>query len=157
MSSGAIARQEELREQLGGRPLILFDGQCGFCHKGVQWVIRHDQGDRFRFAPQESALPAAIFHRYGIDAPAILRNNSVYMVVEAGTHRERLLAQSDVTVNILLHLGSRWRLLGYFLRAVPKSLRDAGYRMVARNRYRLGKRYETCPIPTKEDRLKFIS
>jgi predicted DCC family thiol-disulfide oxidoreductase YuxK len=157
MSSGAIASQEELRQQLGGRPLILFDGQCGLCHSSVQWVIRHDRGDRFRFAPQESARVAAILERHGIDYAAALESNSVYMAIDAGTDRERMLSQSDVTVNILLQLGGRWRLLGYLLRLVPKFLRNAAYRMFARNRYRLGRRYEACLIPTNEDRLKFIS
>ena len=49
----------------------------------------------------------------------MLESNSVYLVLDAGTEHERLLTQSDVTVNMLLLLGGRWRVLGYMLRAVP--------------------------------------
>ncbi|MGC2401376.1 MAG: DCC1-like thiol-disulfide oxidoreductase family protein [Acidobacteriaceae bacterium] len=157
MSSGAMATQEELREQLGGRPLLLFDGQCGFCHSSVQWLIRHDHRDRFRFAPQESQVATSVFHRHGINCAALLKSNSIYMAVDAATDREQLLTQSDVSVNILLELGGRWRVLGYLLRAVPKFLRDAAYRTFARNRYRLGERYQACPVPTNANRMKFIT
>jgi predicted DCC family thiol-disulfide oxidoreductase YuxK len=157
MSSTITASQDELRLLVAGRPLMLFDGQCGFCHSAVRWVIRRDHQDRFRFAPQESPLAAALLDRHGIDRDAMLKSNSVYMVLDSGTVQERLLTQSDVTVNILMSLGGRWRLLGHILRAVPRFLRNAAYRMLARNRYRLAGRYDVCPLPAESDRRKFIS
>lgn len=102
-------------------------------------------------------MAAAILDRHGIDRDAMLKSNSVYMVLDAGTDREKLLTQSDVTVNVLLELGGRWRLLGYLLRAVPRFLRNTAYRMFAHNRYRLAGRYEVCPVPAAADRIKFIS
>jgi predicted DCC family thiol-disulfide oxidoreductase YuxK len=158
MSHSPTAKEIELSEQLGGRSLMLFDGQCGLCNGAVQWVIQRDHADRFRFAPQQSALAAAILNRHGIDREAMLKSNSVYLVVDAGTGQERVLTQSDVTVNMLLLLGSRrWRLLGYLVRAVPAFLRNAAYRLFARNRYRLAARYELCPIPAESERIKFLS
>jgi predicted DCC family thiol-disulfide oxidoreductase YuxK len=120
-------------------------------------VIRHDHADHFRFAPQESLVAAAIFDRHGIDREAMLKSNSVYMALDAGTNKEKLLAQSDVTVNILMNLGGRWRFCGYLLRLVPRFLRNAVYRMFARNRYRIAGRYDACPLPAEADRRKFIS
>ena len=155
--SPATASQHELREQLGARPLMLFDGQCGLCHNAVQWVIRRDADDLFRFAPQDSTVAAEILQRHGIDRDAMLKSNSVYMVLDAGTVRERLLTQSDVTVNILTQLGGRWRFLGYLLRVVPSFLRNAAYGIFARNRYRLAARYNVCPVPAKANQKKFIS
>ena len=152
------ASEIELSEQVGDRALMLFDGQCGLCNASVQWVIRRDHADRFRFAPQQSALAGAILSRHGVDREAMLKSNSVYLVLDAGTDHQRLLTQSGVTVNILLLLGGRrWRLLGYLLRAVPAFLRDAAYRLFARNRYRLAGRYEFCPIPAEAERMKFLS
>jgi predicted DCC family thiol-disulfide oxidoreductase YuxK len=136
--------------------LMLYDGLCGVCHSAVQWVIKRDHADRFRFAPQQSALAAAILSRNGIDREARIESNSVYMVLDAGSARERLLTQSDVTVNMLLQLGGRWRVVGYLLRAVPSALRNAAYRLFARNRYRLTTRYDVCPVPAAADRMKFV-
>ena len=143
-----------LREQLGGRALMLYDGLCGLCNGAVRWVTQRDHADRFRFAPQQSALAASILSRHGIDQEAMLESNSVYLVLDAGSARERLLTQSDVTVNMLLQLGGRWRILGYLLRAVPSAL--PAYRLFARNRYRLTSRYEACPLPAAADRMKFV-
>jgi predicted DCC family thiol-disulfide oxidoreductase YuxK len=145
-----------LSEQLGGRALMLYDGLCGLCNGAVRWVTQRDHADRFRFAPQQSALAAAILSRHGIDQEAMLKSNSVYLVLDAGSARERLLTQSDVPVNMLLQLGGPWRILGYLLRAVPTVLRNAAYGLFARNRYRLTTRYDVCPLPAAADRMKFI-
>jgi len=139
-----------------GRALMLYDGLCGLCNHAVQWVIRHDHADRFRFAPQQSPLAASIFGRHGIDQEAMLKSNSVYLVLDVGSANERLLRQSDVTIHMLLQLSGRWRVLGYLLRAVPSLVRNAAYRLFARNRYRLTSRYEVCPLPAAADRMKFI-
>ena len=66
------------------------------------------------------------------------------------------MTQSDVTVNMLLILGGRWRVLGKMLRAVPRFVRNAAYRMFARNRYRLAGQYDVCPVPPEAVRMKFV-
>ena len=119
MSQGATVGEIVLSEQVGGRALMLFDGLCGLCNGAVRWVTQHDHADRFRFAPLQSELTATILRRHGIDREAILKGNTVYLVLDAGTEHERLLTKSNVTVNMLLVLGGRWRVLGYLLRAVP--------------------------------------
>src|SRR5271163_2448328 len=145
-----------MSDHVEGRALMLYDGLCGVCNTAVQWVIKHDHADRFRFAPQQSAVAAAILARRGIDHEAMLKSNSVYLVLGAGSEDERLLTQSDVTVNMLLILGGRWRIWGKMLRAVPRFARNAAYRMFARNRYRLTAQYEVCPIPSEAEQMKFV-
>ncbi len=139
-----------------GRALMLYDGLCGVCNTAVQWVIQRDHADRFRFAPQQSALAAEILSRSGIDRAAMLESNSVYLVLDAGTEHERVLTQSDVTVKLLWMLGGRWRLLGKLLNAVPRFARNAAYRLFARNRYRLTAQYDVCPVPPAAVRMKFV-
>jgi predicted DCC family thiol-disulfide oxidoreductase YuxK len=139
-----------------GRALMLYDGLCGVCNTAVQWVIQRDSADRFCFAPQQSALAAEILSRRGIDRQAMLRNNSVYLVLDAGSEHERVLTQSDVTVTLLLLLGGRWRVLGKILRAVPRFARNAAYRIFARNRYRVTAQYEVCPLPSEAEQMKFV-
>jgi predicted DCC family thiol-disulfide oxidoreductase YuxK len=60
-------------------------------------------------------------------------------------------------VNLLLLLGGRWRILGRILQTVPPFLRNAGYGLFARNRYRLGGRNDQCPIPTQAQQIKFLA
>jgi predicted DCC family thiol-disulfide oxidoreductase YuxK len=156
MAVSAPISESVLSEQVSGRALMIFDGLCGLCNRAVQWVVRRDHSDRFRFVPQQSALAAAILSRHGIDREAMLKSNSVYLVLDFGSDHERLLAQSDVTVNLLLRLGGRFRVFGIVLRAVPAFLRNAAYRLFARNRYRLTGRYDVCPLPTDAERKKFL-
>ena len=136
--------------------LMLYDGLCGFCNSSVQWLLKRDKFDRFRFAPQQSTLAGDVLLRHGIDRQAMLKSNSVYLVMDLGSSSERLLQRSDVTVQALLSLGGKWKLLGYCLRMLPRFIRDAGYTLVAQNRYRLSGRYDVCPIPTAGERAKFL-
>jgi len=145
--------------------LMLYDGLCGFCQWSVRWVVKRDWNDRFRFVPQQSALGQAVLARHGVDREATLADNSVYLVLdydgdydaEIGSSNERLLIRSDVTVKVLLLLGGFWGFLGKLLRAVPKPLRDGGYALVSRNRFRISKRYESCPLPSLAERAKFLA
>jgi predicted DCC family thiol-disulfide oxidoreductase YuxK len=152
MGNGPLVTEEAFQ----GRTLMLFDGLCGLCNDAVLWVIKHDHSDRFRFAPQQSDLAAAILARHGIDREATLASNTVYLVLDPGSQHEQLVTQSDVTVNLLLLLGGRRRIWGNMLRAVPRSARNAAYGLFARNRYRLTGRYDVCPLPTEAERMKFV-
>ncbi len=49
-----------------------------------------------------------------------------------------------------------WRLAGRLLQTIPRALGEWGYRMVARNRYRIFGRYDTCPLPTENTRGRFL-
>ncbi len=126
MSHGATASELVLSEQVGSRVLMLFDGFCGLCNSAVRWVTQRDHADRFRFAPLQSELAAAILKRHGIDPEAMIKSNTVYLVLDAGSEHQRLLTRSDVTVTMLCLLGGRWRVLGYLLWAVPGFVRNCG-------------------------------
>jgi predicted DCC family thiol-disulfide oxidoreductase YuxK len=136
--------------------LMLYDGLCGFCNATVQWLLKHDKHDRFRFAPLQSAMAEEVLLRHGIDRDKMLQENSVYLVLDLGTDTERVLQRSDVSVQVLLSLGGFWKVLGYGFRIVPRFIRDAGYTLVARNRFKLAGRYDACPIPTPAQRAKFL-
>ena len=56
----------------------------------------------------------------------------------------------------LILLGGLWRALGWLLRLIPRPLREFGYSIIARYRYSIFGRYETCPLPTVAQRNQFI-
>src|ERR1700733_8286559 len=82
--------------------LMLYDGLCGFCNGTVQWFLRHDKFDRFRFAAQQSEIAQGVLQRHGIDGTQMLNGNSVYLVLDLGLSTERVLQRSDVMVRALL-------------------------------------------------------
>lgn len=127
-------------------PVILFDSQCVLCSANARFILRHDRRCRFRLAAMQSEAGAALFRAHGID-PA---DPDTLIVVEG----DRARRNSDAVIAIWSDLGWPWRGV-QALRLVPRPLRDAVYRLVARNRYRLFGRRETCwlPDPTDRDRL----
>ncbi len=73
---------------------MLFDGLCGLCNSAVRWVTQRDHADRFRFAPLQSELAAAILSRHGIDREAMLKSNTVYLVLDAGSEHRKTVDAS---------------------------------------------------------------
>jgi predicted DCC family thiol-disulfide oxidoreductase YuxK len=63
--------------------------------------------------------------------------------------------KSDAAIRVASYLRGSWKLLGA-VRILPRPIRDWGYDVVARNRYRLFGRAESCMVPTPELRARFI-
>ncbi|SRR5260370_33594846 len=144
-------------------PIILYDGVCGLCNRLNQFVLRRDPDAIFRFASLQSPFAARILTRHGGDLQDL---DTVYVVVNHDltkhdvtkeTHAdERLLSRSDAVLFVLKQLGGIWKLLGLFLQVLPRPVRDAAYCLVARNRYRIFGRFETCMLPSPEYRDRFL-
>jgi predicted DCC family thiol-disulfide oxidoreductase YuxK len=130
-------------------PTILFDGVCNLCNSFVQFVIRHDKRGYFHFAALQSAAAATLLSQYGQPMPTP-EPDSV-LLVENG----RVYMHSEAALRIAAQLGGRWRVLA-LVRVLPRSLRDAVYRWVARNRYRWFGRQESCMLPTPELKTRFL-
>ena len=139
--------------ELDGRLLVVFDGQCGLCDRAVRWLVRRDGGDRLRFAASESEKVSELLARHGFSATG---PETILAVRDAGGPEEQVLARSAAVVALLRELPKPWPWVGVGLGWIPRALRDAGYRLVARWRYRIWGRMENCPIPTPEERGRFL-
>jgi predicted DCC family thiol-disulfide oxidoreductase YuxK len=91
--------------------------------------------------------------KHGID-PADL--NSVTLIGDYGFGSERAYSKSDAIVFASGELGGIWS-LGRLAAVLPKTFRDRVYELVARNRYRMFGKYQSCPVPKPEERAKFIT
>ena len=147
------------RSETSAHPILLYDGVCGLCNRTVQFILRRDGAGVFRFAALQGELAKRILARHGADAGALA---AVVVVVDFDEAAERLLSGSDAAVFILRHLGAAgrrawfWRIVGGLLNIVPRGLREWGYRLVARHRYRIFGKYDTCPVPSAEVRARFL-
>jgi predicted DCC family thiol-disulfide oxidoreductase YuxK len=135
------------------KPVLLYDGVCGLCNRLVRFVLRRDPGGRFRFASLQGGFAANILIRYGADVSDL---DTMYVVLENQRPGEKLLARSDAAIAVLLQLGGVWRALGTVLRIFPKGLRDGGYGWIARNRYRIFGKYDSCPLVEPKYRDRFL-
>lgn len=136
----------------GDRLLLLYDGVCALCNGLVRFVVARDRGDRFRFASLQSDLAHTLLRRHGKDPDDLA---TLYVVLGAGEAGERLLERSTAVLRALEELGPAWRALSH-LTIVPRPLRDAVYALVARTRYRVFGKHESCPLPLPSARGKFL-
>ncbi|MCI0573316.1 MAG: thiol-disulfide oxidoreductase DCC family protein [Myxococcaceae bacterium] len=134
-------------EEPAGR-VVLFDGVCNLCNGAVNFIIDRDPEARFRFASLQSPVGATLLERHGLKVQAEPES----MVLLEGGH---LYVRSTAALRIARHLRGAWRLL-YVLLLVPRPLRDAAYRFIARHRYRWFGRTEACRVPTPALRARFL-
>lgn len=127
--------------------LILFDGVCVFCSHWARFVIARDPQASFRFVTMQEPHGQALALRLGIDTGFAETN----AVIVGG----RAYFKSDAAVEVLSRL-PHWSWVRVF-RAVPRIVRDGLYDMIARNRYRLFGRSETCLLPTPELMRHFLN
>ena len=140
------------RNAMEGRALLLYDGVCALCNGVVQFLMRHDRLDKFRYTPLQSSLGREMLARFDIHSFP----DGVMLLTDALTPSERLYQRSDAVAAFLELLGPPWRLVGRVVRLVPRPLRNWGYGMVARFRYRVFGRYDTCPVPSPEQRSRLL-
>jgi predicted DCC family thiol-disulfide oxidoreductase YuxK len=134
-------------------PILLYDGVCGLCNRLVEFILRRDHGAVFQFASLQSPFAARTLARHGVN-PADL--DTVYVVVNHNQPDESLLARAAAVRYVLGQLGRFWRFAGSLLSWLPRPLCDWGYRVVARNRYRIFGRYDACPLPGANVRSRFL-
>ena len=134
------------------KPILLYDGVCGLCNRLTQFLLKRDARDRLLFASLQSDFAAAILKRHGKDAHDL---DTVYVVRDYEQPAEVLLARSDAILYLLQQIGGVWSLTAVG-KILPRWLRDRLYNLVARNRYKVFGKHETCMLPEPKHRRKFL-
>jgi predicted DCC family thiol-disulfide oxidoreductase YuxK len=132
-------------------PIILFDAECVLCSANARFVLERDRAATFRLASMQGETGRALYRRHGMDPadPASL------LLVEGGLGGDRVRRDSDAVLHIYETLGYPWRLARVF-RLVPAWLRDPAYRFVARNRYRLFGKRDSCWVAPARYRNRIL-
>lgn len=125
------------------QPIIFYDGLCGLCDKSVQFVLKHDKKQRFKFATLQSDFANDTIGRPETDSFVLYDNDKMYM-------------ESTAALLTLKKLGGMWNLFAVFL-IVPPFIRNAVYRFVARNRYKWFGKFDSCKVPDAATRSRFIA
>ncbi|HLS29591.1 MAG TPA: thiol-disulfide oxidoreductase DCC family protein [Flavobacteriaceae bacterium] len=129
------------------KKIILFDGVCNLCMKSVQFVIKRDKNDLFRFASLQSELGQELTESFGIDKDQV---DSIVLTDSTGKYYVKSAAALHIAKDLP---GYRW-MKGFLY--LPKFLRDPVYELIAKNRYKWFGKKEECMIPTPELKAKFL-
>ncbi|MGE8207168.1 thiol-disulfide oxidoreductase DCC family protein [Heyndrickxia sp. NPDC080065] len=126
--------------------IILFDGVCNFCNSSVQFIIKRDPAGCFKFASLQSEIGKKLLREHGIhdeiDSFVLIEDNTYYI-------------KSSAALRMCKNLQGLWRLLYLFL-IIPPPIRDFFYDLIAKNRYKWFGIRESCMLPTKEERDRFL-
>src|ERR1700679_2003694 len=126
--------------------VILYDGVCIFCSRWIRFIGTRDQTKRFRFTAIQSVYGARLARAFGIDPD----DPDTNAVVQGGV----AYFKSDAALTVLSNLpGYRWTRM---LFAAPKPLRNAVYNLVAKNRYRIFGKYDSCFVPDAAMRARVL-
>lgn len=128
--------------------IILFDGVCNLCNSAVQYVIKRDGKGLFKFASLQSETGRILLVKSGL--PPDHLKSFVYI------HGSRFYTRSTAALKVAQQLKGPVQLLYGFI-IVPGVIRDWVYDFIAKNRYRLFGRKDTCIIPTPQLKERFYS
>ncbi|SLN20979.1 hypothetical protein TRL7639_00539 [Falsiruegeria litorea R37] len=129
----------DLVEDIMTRPAVtVMDAHCALCARGAAWIARNDHTQEFLIIPMQTELGRSLLVQHGLDPD----DPTSWLFLEQG----QAYTSSDAIIRAGQMLGGRWRLLTVF-RIIPRPVRDALYRMVARNRYRWFGQGDMCSMP----------
>jgi predicted DCC family thiol-disulfide oxidoreductase YuxK len=129
------------------KQIILFDGVCNFCNFWVNFVIKRDKKDLFRFVALQSEKTKELISNYNFNSSKLDT-----LILVAGN---KIFTKSTAALMICKQLDGLIKIL-YACIILPKIFRDFIYNLIAKNRYKLFGRKESCRVPTEEEKLKFL-
>ncbi|MEO0750463.1 MAG: DCC1-like thiol-disulfide oxidoreductase family protein [Pseudomonadota bacterium] len=138
---------EGTRAGLRGHDLIVFDGVCVLCSGFFRFMQQRDLKERFSYAMAQADVGQALYGALGMPLDEFETN----LVIMDGW----IYTDLDAFAAAMGTLGWPWR--GFAgVRWLPRGIKRPLYRLVARNRYRLFGRLETCLLPDAEVQRRFL-
>lgn len=128
-------------------PIILFDGVCNLCNSFVQFTIRHDKKNRFKFSSLQSDSAKKLLEPFHFPDQEL----KTIVLVEDG----KLFLRSRAVLRIASQLDGAWK-LSAVLYIFPSFFSDAVYNLVSKYRYKLFGKKNTCMVPTPELKTRFL-
>lgn len=136
-----------IRAKLGGKNVIIFDGVCVLCNGWVNFVLRFDRKKHVHFIIAQSELGEEIYAELGLKS----NDYETFIVVSNGIVNTKL----DGVFALFRMLGWPWRILNVG-RIMPSFFKNFFYDLIAKNRYALFGKRDTCILPTPEIKARFL-
>ena len=130
------------------KKIILFDGLCNLCDATVQFIIKRDTKDVFRFVSLQSDLGRELLQKLPIefqltDSVILYESEKVFFY------------KSQAVFEIVKSIGGIYYCLLIF-KLLPNTITNTVYDFIAKNRYRWWGKKESCLVPSKDLQSKFL-
>lgn len=133
-------------------PVLLYDADCGFCSRVVQFVLRHERGGgTLQFAGLRSAYAQRALARF----PELRHVDSMVWLGRDREGAAEVLVRSAAALRLATYLGGYWRWAAVLAAVVPRVVRDMVYRTVARHRMAAAP-HPSCYVADDSQRARFI-
>jgi predicted DCC family thiol-disulfide oxidoreductase YuxK len=129
------------------RKILLFDGVCNLCNGAVQFVIKRDKNARLKFASLQSEAGQKLLQEFHLPADEF----ESFVFIDG----DKAYTKSTAALQVAKNLGSFWKTFYAFI-IIPKPIRDFAYSLIAKNRYKMFGKRESCMIPTPELKSRFL-
>jgi predicted DCC family thiol-disulfide oxidoreductase YuxK len=139
---------DEIQHALTKQPILLFDGECGFCNKSIQFFLKREKlNKKIHFAPLESEIGKALKNYFEIDEKIdsliLIKDHSAYI-------------KSCAALRLAPYMKGLWPVLVVFV-IIPPFLRNIVYDFIARRRKKIAGRVESCALLIDEDKNRFLA
>lgn len=129
-------------------PIVFFDGVCNFCNATVDWIWKRNHKESLYFSSLQSEFADGFLKDRGIEHPDL---STIYFLEQGQLHEK-----SKAVLRIIRHCGVGYIILSAVLSIFPSFLGDFIYDQIAKRRYRISGRRDTCRIPTQEESNRFF-
>lgn len=128
--------------------IVLFDGVCNLCNSTVQFIIKRDTHNQFKFSSLQSEYGQNFLKERNLDS-------SDFKSIILYEPEVAYYTKSKAALKIAQNLGFPYNLLSVLL-LIPSFIRDWFYSLVSKYRYHLFGKKDSCMVPTPENKRKFI-
>ena len=128
-------------------PLIVFDGVCVLCTAWLRFVLKHDPHGEFKFATIQSPAGRQVLANNGLDPD----DPESFLLLLDG----QPFSDSIAMIRVVSEFGGAWRMIK-LLYVVPGPIRDWLYRLIARHRYGLFGKRDSCMVPDEDIANRFV-
>jgi predicted DCC family thiol-disulfide oxidoreductase YuxK len=136
-----------LDKMLLKQPILLFDGECGFCNKAVLFFLKREKNKQMHFAPLQSEAGLALRNYFEISAKTdsiiLIKSHSAYI-------------KSCAALRLTRYMKGLWPAMMVFV-IIPPFIRNLVYDFIAKRRMKWYGRVESCALLTKEDQARFLN
>jgi len=129
-------------------PILFFDGVCNLCNSTVDFIIRKDTKAVFKFAALQSDIAKATLQDYRLDPDDL----DTVILLDKG----KVYTKAEAALQVMKILGGIYGPLGAIGSILPLTISNRLYQWIAKNRYRIYGKKETCRIPTPQEKERFL-
>ena len=126
--------------------IILFDGVCNLCNRSVQFILKRDPNEQFKFTSLQSETGQNLLRKHALKPDM----KSVILI-----ENDQIFLKSTAALRIAGRMKGLWKLAGV-LYIIPRPIRDFIYQWVAKNRYKWFGKADSCMLPRPEWKNRFL-